>query len=270
MATKDTLEKQTFLAPIYGLERSLKKNIQLDSNLLLRNTDLFKKEYEFFEEQGLRANYEAVLEIDYQYNPEDGNEPYPGIALNIVNRFDSALLVYGDGIVGVAGIFPATKASGFRGITLYSAKTRLGEGLDEEIDGHFVLYYKNFIKAYDMRPLAFDVYRRSRGRFANNDKTVDSCTVLESIFVPRGEKSKKPFILNGLNILGFSKKDIEAIDNLIEYRNAVIHADMAKQHKLLSGSKYTHSWFENTFRLIRKILYRYVENPWPNIETSVT
>lgn len=251
-----------FLAPIYGLEVSLKKNTKLDSNLLLRNINLSKKEYEFFEKRGLRASYDAVLEIDYQYDPTDPIEPYPGISLNVVNKFDSALQVYGDGVVGVAGIFPASKSSGLGGIILYSAKTRLGEGLDKEIDDDFVHYYESFIKAYNMRPLAFDIYRRSRDRFANNDRAIDSCTVLESIFVPQGEKSKKPFVLNGIKIMGFGADDINLIDDLIEYRNAVIHADRDKQLKLLSGPKYTHKWFEETFKLVRKILYGYVENPW--------
>ncbi|HJZ04470.1 MAG TPA: hypothetical protein VJ327_01245 [Patescibacteria group bacterium] len=255
-------KKQKFLAPIYGLERSLKKNLKLDSDLLLRNVDLLKKEYKFFEDQGLGANYNAVLEIDYKYDSSDPNEPYPGISLNVINRFDSALLVYGDGVVGVAGIFPASKSYGLGGIVLYSAKTRLGEGLDKEIDDDFISYYKNFIKAYDMRPLAFDVYRRSRDRFANNDRAIDSCTVLESIFVPQVEKSKKPFVLNGMKIMGFGDKEVELIDDLIEYRNAVIHADRDKQLKLLSGPKYTHKWFEDTFKLVRKILSKYVEIPW--------
>lgn len=255
-------KKQKFLAPIYGLRASLKKNLKLDNRLSLRNIDLFKKEYKFFEKHGLKANYNVVLEIDYQYNPNKASEPYPGISLNIVNKFDSALPVYGDGVVGVAGIFPVLKTSGFEGVILYSSKTRYEESLDKDIDNEFALYYKNFIKAYNMRPLAFDLYRRSRDKSANNDKTIDSCIILESIFVPSGERSKKSFILNGMNILHFSNKNIEAISDLIEYRNAIIHADMNKQYKLLSGSKYTHRWFKNAFKLIRKILYRYVENPW--------
>lgn len=113
-----------------------------------------------------------------------------------------------------------------------------------------------------MRPVAFDVYRRSCDRFSNNDRTIDSCTILESLFVPPSERSKKSFILNGLNILKFSTKEIKAIDDLIEYRNAIIHADRNRQLKLLSGSKYTHRWFESVFKLIRKILYDYVESPW--------
>lgn len=256
------MKRQLFLAPLYGLEKSLRKSIKLDDNLSLRNINLLKKEYEFFEKEGLKASYTVVLEIDYRYDPNDPNEPYPGILLNVTNKFDSALQVYGDGVFGIAGIFPASKKSGFGGIILYSAKTRLGEGLDKEIDDNFTPYYQNFTKAYDMRPLAFDTYRRSRDRFFNNYTVIDNCTVLESIFVPRGEKSKKPFVLNGMKIMGFGGKDVNSIDDLIEYRNAVIHADRDKQLKLMSGPKYTHRWFEDTFKLIRRILYGYVEKPW--------
>lgn len=60
----------------------------------------------------------------------------------------------------------------------------------------------------------------------------------------------------------FDTNEIKTIDDLIEYRNAIIHADRKRQLKLLSGSKYTHKWFENTFRLIRRVLYKYVESPW--------
>ncbi len=254
-------KKDKFLIPIYGLKNSLKEDIKLDNNLLLRNINLLKKEHELFEEYGLRANYKAVLEVNYQYNSDNPSEPYPNISLNIVNEFDSALLVYGNGIVGAAGILPVLKRTGFRGYIIYSSKTKYEEGLNKDIDENFVYYYKKFLKAYSMRPMAFDVYRRSRDRFTNNDKTIDSCTVLESIFVPREERSKKSFILNGMKILGF-KEEVKVIDDLIEYRNAIIHADIKKLHKLISGSKYNYDWFENTFKLMRKILSRYVEAPW--------
>jgi hypothetical protein len=106
------------------------------------------------------------------------------------------------------------------------------------------------------------VYRRSCDRFSNNDRAIDNCTILESLFVPINERSKKSFILNGLNILKFSTNEIKAIDDLIEYRNAIIHADRKRQLKLLSESKYTFDWFEDVLKLIRRILYKYAENPW--------
>ena len=256
-------KKQKFLAPIYGLKKSLKRELKLDKHMLLRQLNLFKEEYKLFEEYGIRASCDAVLEINYQYDTDNPSEPHPGISLNVVNRFDSALLVYGDndGGVGIAGIFPAT-ANKDLGVTLFTAKTRYEEGLDKEIDYGFAIYYKMFTKAYNMRPLAFDVFRLSRGRFANNDKTIDSCTVLECIFVPEGERGKKSFILNGMGIMGFNPDEINRIDDLIEYRNAIIHADRDKILKLLGSAKYAYTWFGSTFELVRRILYLYVESPW--------
>lgn len=255
-------KKQLFLAPIYGFKKGIKEQIKLNPYLLLRNIDLFKEEHKLFEGYGVKASCDAVLEVDYQYDLNDPSEPYPGISLNVINMFDSALLVYGNsnGGVGVAGIFPASKGSG--GIVLHSSKVSYEDGLDKEIDEDFNSYYGKFEKAYKMRPLAFDIHRRSHGRFANNDRTIDSCTVLESLFIPKGERSKKSFILNGMKIMGFDTNDIILIDDLVEYRNAIIHADRDKQLKLLSGAKYTHKWFEETFVLIRKVLFKYVESPW--------
>lgn len=256
------MRKQTFLVPIFGLRGGLKDPITLGKGLLIRNVDLLAEEYKAFEGYGLKASYHAVLEIDYRYDSDDASEPYPGISIKVINKIDSSLLVFGEGNVGTAAILPKLKTSGFTGFILSNARPRYEECLDKKLDKDFVDFYKKFLKAYELRPLAFDIYRRSRDRFANNDRTIDSCTVLESIFVPRGEKSKKPFILSGMKILGFNDKEVNTIDDLIEYRNAIIHADRNKQLKLLSGSRFTHAWFENAFKLIRNILYKYVEHPW--------
>lgn len=256
-------KKQKFLAPIYGLKKSLRQSIKLDGGVLIRAVDIFTEEYKHFEKFGLKGSYDGVLEIDYEYDSDNPSEPFPGLFINLVNKIDASLIVFGDGVVGIAGVVPAPNEefSG-GGILSSSAKPRHEEKLDKEIDENFAVYYKKFIKAYDMRPVAFDVYRRSCDRFSNNDRTIDSCTILESLFVPFNERSKKSFILSGLNILMFSANEIKAIDDLIEYHNAIIHADRKKQHKLLSGSKYTYKWFEDTFKVIRRILYKYVESPW--------
>ncbi len=255
-------KKHKFLAPIYGLKRSPKQSIKLDKNILIRPVDLFAGEHKLIESFGLKASYDAMLEINYEYDSDDQNEPFPNLFLNVINKVDASLVVYGDGIVGIAAVFPATKDSLPGGGILSSARPHYNEKLDKEIDEDFVRYYKKFSKAYDMRPVAFDIYRRSCDRFSNNDRTIDSCTILESLFVPLGEKSKKPFILYGLNILKFSSDEIKSINDLIEYRNAIVHADRKKQLRLLSGSKYTYKWFEDTFKLIRRILYKYVDSPW--------
>ncbi len=257
------IKKQKFLVPIYGLKRSPKRNLDLDRNTLLRSVDLLSGEHKNFESFGLKINCDAVLEVDYEYNSNDASEPFPGIFINLVNKFDASLVVYGNGVVGVAAVFPATKESfPGGGIFVSNTKTLYEERLDKELDENFVSYYKNFIKAYDMRPVAFDVYRRSCDRFSNNDRAIDNCTVLESLFVPEKERSKKSFILSGMKIMGFNESDVNRIGDLIEYRNSIIHADRNKQLKLLSGPKYTHKWFEDTFKLIREILYRFVESPW--------
>ncbi len=256
-------KKQNFLAPIYGSRRSPRTNIKLDKSTMVRPVNVFEEEYKYFEKFGLKGSYDAVLEVNYEYDSDNPSEPFPGLFINLINKIDASLVTYGDGVVGVAGVVPAhnEEFSG-GGILSSSTKPQYEEKLDKEIDEKFAAYYKRFVKAYDMRPVAFDVYRRSCDRFANNDRTIDSCTVLESIFVPLGERSKKSFILNGLNILMFSTDEIKTIDNLIEYRNAIIHADRKRQLKLLTGPKYTYKWFEDVFKLIRRILYKYVDNPW--------
>lgn len=254
-----TQKKEKYLAPIYGLKSGLKKDIQLDKNLLLRNIDLLAKEHERLKKFRISTSCNVFLEVDYIYNSNDPSEPYPGIELKILNKFDAALTVFGKGKVGVAAVFSATRGSCY---ILSSTQPRYEEYLDKDIDENFVSYYKNFSKSYDMRPMAFDLFRRSQDGFANNDRTIDSCTILESIFVPKGERSKKSFILNGMKIMGFGQDEVDRIDNLVEYRNAIIHADRDKILKLLVGAKYTHLWFEDTFELIREILYRYAENPW--------
>jgi len=256
-------KKQKFLAPIYGLKKTPKQSIKLDKSILIRAVDLLTEENKYFEKFGLKGSYDAVLEVNYEFNSDNPSEPFPGLFINLINKIDASLVVYGDGVVGVAGVAPAPKEefSG-GGILSSSARPRYEEKLDKEIDENFAVYYKKFVIAYDMRPVAFDVYRRSCDRFSNNDRTIDSCTVLESLFVPLGERSKKSFILNGLNILMFSTDEIKTIDDLIEYRNVIIHADRKRQLKLLTGSKYTYKWFEDVFKLIRRILYKYVDNPW--------
>lgn len=251
-----------FIAPIYGVKPLKQTPLHLENGVAIRSVNLLQKEHEVFKKYGLLTGYDAVFEIDYRFDKDDPSEPYPGISLRLLNILDAALVVYGEGRPGIAAIIPASKLSGYLGHTISRENPRYEECLDKDIDEQFAEYFSKFKKAYDMRPMAFDIFRRSQERFANNDKTIDSCTVLESILVPRGEKSKKSFILGGLKIMGYSHDEIKRIDDLVEYRNAIIHADREKILKLLSGRVYTFAWFEETFNLVRKILYRYAENPW--------
>lgn len=257
------MKTQKFIVPIYGLRSGVKKEIELDRGLFIRNIKLLEREDELFKKYDLSGDYKAILEVNYKYDSNSPSEPVPGVFLKITNKFDASLVVYADGKAGIAAVIPDPKDNNFPGgQRVFPYKVQYEERLQKNLDNEYIDYYKNFSTAYDMRPIAFDIFRRSQERYANNDKTIDSCTVLESIFVPQGERAKKPFILNGMNILGFDKSEIEAIDSLIEYRNSVIHADRDKQLKLLSGKKYSHKWFEDTFKLIRRILYEFVQNPW--------
>lgn len=255
------MNKIKILVPVYGVKTVNDSPLKLEESIILRNVKLLDKEHELFKKHGLRGGYDAVLEIDYSFDENDPSEPYPGIFIRLLNMIDAAFVVYGEGKTGLAGIIP-DDASGFAPFTLSNASPRYEEYLDKDINAEFVTYYTNFKKAYDMRPMAFDIFRRSQERFSNNDRTIDSCTVLESILVPKGERSKKSFIITGLKIMGYEKEQIERIEKLVDYRNAIIHADREKLLSLLTGATYTHFWFEDTFRLVREILFKYVEKPW--------
>lgn len=254
------MTSQKFLAPIYGLSHGLKRDVSINSNLLIRNIKI-PEEINISRKFGLQGNYPIILEIIYEYDPSNSNEPFPGISLNVTNKFEASLNVFGDGQTGIAAVLPDPKQDNFSGGYInFSGKVPIGECLEKDLDDKYIAYYDHFSNAYDMRPVAFDVFRRSQERFSTNDKTIDSCIVLESIFVPPEERSKRPFILNGMKIMGFDSQSVNKIAALINYRNALIHANRKEQLKLLS--KYTHVWFEEALNLVRNILYKFVQNPW--------
>ncbi len=241
-----------YVVPIYGIKMLESSPIEIESNVILRNTKLLEREDKVFEKLHLRSDYRVVIQIYYTFDESDASEPYPGISLKLLNIIDASLVVYGEGQVGLAAIIPDDTSTG---VILSYANPHFQEYLDKKIDGQFVEYYAKFKKAYNMRPMAFDIFRRSQERISNNDRTIDSCTILESILVPKGERSKKSFILNGLKIMGYGTHEIGRIEKLVDYRNAIIHADREKLLSLLTGAAYT-------FKLVRAILYKFVESPW--------
>lgn len=250
-----------FLVPIYGVKPLKGDPLQLEDGILLRGVKLLENEHEIFKKHNMRSGYDVVLEVDYSFDEDDPSEPLPGISIRLLNMIDAAFVVYGEGKAGLAAILAADD-SGYLGFILSQFNPQHAEYLDKEIDADFVSYFSSFKKAYDMRPMAFDIFRRSQERFANNDKTIDSCTALESILVPKGERQKKAFIVNGLKIMGYGKDEIERIEKLVDYRNAIIHADREKLLSLYGRGAYTHSWFEDTFSLVREILFKYAQKPW--------
>lgn len=250
-----------YIVPIYGVKPLRESPLQLQNDVILRSVRLLDNEQEIFEKHNMRTGYESVLEVNYSFDEDNPSEPLPGISINLLNMIDASLVVYGEGKPGLAAILPADGSVG-GGFILSHYNPSFGDYLDKELNSDYISYFEKFKNAYDMRPLAFDLFRRSQERFTNNDKTIESCTVLESILVPKGEKSKKSFILNGMKIMGFVADEIARIEKLVDYRNAIIHADREKILRLLSGTDYTHSWFEDAFKLVREILYKYVEKPW--------
>jgi len=165
-------------------------------------------------------------------------------------------------MTGIAAILPAEPGSSGQSTYILSRNSpQYDVFLDKSlIEDRFDVFYNNFLKTYNLRPLAFDLYRQSLIKFTQNDRTIYSCIALESIFVPNKEKSKKPFILNGMKIMGFESSEIKLIDKLIDYRNAIMHADIKKQIELISI--FTTQRFEESFNVARKILNKYIENPW--------
>ncbi len=250
-----------YIVPIYGL-RSLKGNIKLDKTTVLRNVDIFNKEDEFLTNAGLPNSYNVVLDIKYKFNETNPEEPIPGLNIKILNKIDACLILFEKCDAGLAAILQKQGLKYTCKYILSTKKPILHEYLKIKSEKDFVDYFKKFQEAYSKRPLAFDIFRKSSVRFTNNDKAIDSCTILESIFVPNGERAKKQFIINGMKIMGFEETYVQAINDLIDYRNAIIHADQVKTLKLLSGPKYTYVWFENTFEVVRKVLLGYVDKPW--------
>lgn len=250
--------KVKVILPIYGLSKNLSEKASLSRGLLIRPIDLLKNEHGSFKKYGIHNYSNTLIEINYEYDEDDPNEPYPAVEINFVQKIESALRVYGFGSVGIAAII---FGSSFNTIIRSTHNPLWHDNLKEQLND-FPEFFNKYQKAYNLRPMAFQSYSRSRERVANNDKTVDCCTTLESLFVPRDEWKKSPFILQGLSIMGFEEKERRAVDDLIKYRNSIIHADSRKILNLLGGPKYTLSWFEETFELVRKVLIKFIEKPF--------
>ena len=115
-----------------------------------------------------RTGYEAVLEIDYSFDEKEASEPLPGISINLLNMIDASLVVYGEGKVGFGSNYSRRYSSGYHPYILSHENPHYEEYLDKDINADFVSYFRNFKRAYDMRPLAFDLFRRSKERYTDN------------------------------------------------------------------------------------------------------
>lgn len=250
-------EEIKLIIPIGGLGW-LPAEIKLSTKVKIRNLDELNEENELLEQSGFNLiKYKCVLVIDYSYNAELSDEPYPALQF-LLNKIQVALRLYSADSICLAGVISQPKVSPFPLLLNLSTPTTSIVKLEE-----FPQFFEKVAVAYEKLPIAFDSFNRSQERFANNDAAIDHCTLLESLFVPQESRgSKKPFVLQGLRILGFTKKDRGQIADLYDYRNAIIHANQKKILKFLSGAKYTYSWFEQCINLIRKVMRKYVEKPW--------
>lgn len=247
-----------YIIPLYGIKPLRKTPLQLEPNIILRSVDLLNDEHKLFVQHKMRTGYEAVLEVDYEYDENDPSEPLPGIMLRLLDMFNACLNVYDKGLVGVAAVLPADGDWG--GYLISHAKPSYRDYMEKDIDEEFVDFYKKFKVVYVEESMGFDAYRQSRDRYANNDKTKDCCTALEDLFVPKGSFAKKEPVLEGIKKIGYDAAAADRIGKLIDYRNAIIHADKEKVLSLYKDGDYTFSWFEETFELVRYILFKFTQN----------
>jgi len=131
----------------------------------------------------------------------------------------------------------------------------------EEFDNNieFSDFWEKYIYAYQKKPAAYEYFSQALN-YPNSIKSILFCSLLESLFVPEDERSKKrDFVLQGARILGFSKQE-NYLNDLFEYRNAYVHADKKKQLSLLSSPKYLSKWWEECEEVIRKVLFKHIIN----------
>lgn len=249
------------IVPISGLGW-IANDLQLDKDIKIRFINE-ATENELLQKAGFNSiKYKCVAEINYKFDADEASEPYPKVDF-VLKRLESALRVYHPGFIALAGIIAVPGYSPFPYIRNLSVNGHPPYNIEKEKLETFPDFWKKFNEAYVKKPIAFDIYNKSQDRYAPNDVAIDLSIVLESIFVPeksRGEK--KVFITQGIRILGYNEKDQTMLADLYEYRNSIIHGNLAKQLQLLSGAKYTIIWFEEIVELVRKILVNYVEKPW--------
>lgn len=247
------------IIPIYG-SPAINTLIQLNKDIKIRQInqteeDLLSKSINWTSIGRATCPYWYVVEIDYKYNPQDPSEPNPMYLIKHQN-IESALRLYYQNDIG----FAVSIIDGKVEILNFTSSSTAAKPFDNTTD--FLTYWGKFKKAYKRRPLAFDLFSRAQTKGASNDKTIIYCTVLESIFVPKNERRKSEFIKQGVTVLRFTNTEIQMVADLYKYRNSIVHGDRDEQLKLIGGSKFTFGWFENCTTLMRKILFKYIDNPW--------
>jgi len=258
----------TAICPIYGLGW-IASDLRLGKNVILRFVDNFeKKEGDGFAAIGIRSiSYRCLLEITQEYDPNDyNNDPWLDIQ-SIALSIEAALRIYHEGKIGVAAIvyYENSKQQSARILDGFIPNGQEDYQIDKTKLEAFPTFFKDFEIVYKEKPVALQYFSRAQQRFNKNDKSIDLCTALESLFVPADSRgAKKVFLTQGVKILGFSSVETQMISDLYDFRNTIIHGDHKQRAAIYTKKKsnYTTSWFEDCENLVMVILQKYVSQPW--------
>ena len=250
------------IAPIYEYGLILINPLILEKDIKIRRIN-YPEEPELIEENLKLPSfkYSCITEIRYTFDPRDINEPFPNIG-QLLAKIEIALRIFNGGAIGFAGIISQPKILPFPMVLSRVAPT--GENkykIDKDKLKEFPEFYKKFKIAYSKKQVAFDWFSKSYFDVPAN-KFIDYCICLENLFVPPNENRKKSFILQGIILLNIDVNK-NKIETLIDYRNAIIHADSSKQHKILKDKIWSTYMFINNYEeMLRKILQIYIEKQW--------
>lgn len=253
------------LCPIYGLGW-IATDIQVGQNATLRFVDMEVESSEIAE-VGLRSiSYRCLLEITQEYDPKDTSDPWFDIESTAI-AIEAALRTYHEGKIGVAAIiyYQGDQRQSARILDSSIPNGQEDYKIDKAKLEALPIFFADFETAYKAKPVALQYFSRAQRRFSKNDKSIDFCTALESLFVPANSRgAKKVFLIQGVTILGFSAAEVQMIGDLYEFRNTVIHGDHNQRTAIYARRRgnYTTVWFEDCENLIRAILQKYVSKPW--------
>jgi hypothetical protein len=228
------------ICPIYGLGW-VTSDLQIRADTVLRFIDLINNESDEITSTGLHAaSYKCVLEISQKYDPKDYSIDAWLNIQEIVFKIESALRIYHEGRIGVAAIiyFESDQRQSARILDGFIPNGQEDYQIDKAKLKSLPEFFADFEKAFNEKPVALQYFSRSQQRYANNDKSIDLCTALESLFVPNNSRgAKKVFLTQGVNILGFSIAETQMIGDLYDYRNTIIHGDHRERTAIFSKKK---------------------------------
>ncbi|MCL4353215.1 hypothetical protein M1615_01930 [Patescibacteria group bacterium] len=253
------MKKANAQIAIYG-GLSLTSNTKLTNGIQVRR--ILPNEENIFKFMNWKSNgratcpYDWLIEFDYRYDENATDESYPGLLIKY-EYIEYALRLFYKHEIGFAALvinvnnhprnyFISSKMPSSLSVKKFDDNIEFGD------------FWKKYTKAYQKKPAAYEYFSQTLD-YPNNIKSVLFCSTLESLFVPKEERNnKRKYVVQGITILGFSNIEVKAINDLFDFRNDYAHANKRKQPKLFLG----YPWWKNCEKLIRKILFKYLEKPW--------